>query len=140
MCHTSGRRITCTGQTAGTPLSSMAASTLTISSTGMLTMRTRGTGTSATLRPWVSLYGVHKALFLVQNDLAFRERMRTDPMGALKELPLTDAERQALGTGDVATLYRMGTHTFLMSRLPRFNVPDGLTREEYQRRLSAVLS
>jgi Aromatic-ring-opening dioxygenase LigAB, LigA subunit len=95
---------------------------------------------SVTWRRWVSLYGVHKALFLVQNDLAFRERMRTDPAGALSDLPLTDEERQALQTGDVAALYRMGTHTFLMSRLPRFNVPNGLTREEYQRRLSVVLS
>ena len=84
----------------------------------------------------MSLYGIHKALYLVQNDLAFRERMRTDPAGALADLPLTDDESRALATGDVAALYRMGTHTFLMSRLPRFNVPHGLTRDEYQRRLS----
>jgi hypothetical protein len=83
----------------------------------------------------MSLYGIHKALYLVQNDLSFRERMRTDPSGALADLPLTDAERHALASGDVASLYRMGTHTFLMSRLPRFNVPRGLTREDYQRRL-----
>jgi Aromatic-ring-opening dioxygenase LigAB, LigA subunit len=87
----------------------------------------------------VSLYGVHKALFLVQNDLAFRERLRTDPWGALEPLPLSDVERRALAEGDVAALYRMGTHTFLMSRLPRFNVPSGLSREEYQRRLRKVL-
>jgi hypothetical protein len=87
----------------------------------------------------MSLYGIHKALYLVQNDLAFRERMRTDPEGALSGLPLSDTERQALAAGDVATLYRLGTHTFLMSRLPRFNVPAGLTRAEYQRRLAAVL-
>jgi hypothetical protein len=86
----------------------------------------------------VSLYGIHKALYLVQNDLAFREQMRTDPRAALASLPLSDAEREALATGDVAALYRWGTHTFLMSRLPRFNVPAGLTREEYQRRLSQV--
>lgn len=86
----------------------------------------------------MSLYGIHKALFLVQNDLDFRENMRTDPRAALADLPLTDAEREALATGDVAALYRWGTHTFLMSRLPRFNIPAGLTREEYQRRLSQV--
>jgi hypothetical protein len=33
----------------------------------------------------------------------------------------------------------MGAHTFLMSRLPRFNAFGGLTREEYQRRLKVVL-
>jgi len=82
----------------------------------------------------MSLYGIHKALYLLQNDLAFRERLRTDPAGALAPLPLEALERQALLDGDVATLYHMGTHTFLMSRLPRFNA-FGLTREEYQRRL-----
>jgi len=87
----------------------------------------------------VSLYGIHKTLWLLQNDLAFRERLRTDPEGALTGLPLTDKERQALLTNDVAELYRMGVHTFLMSRLPRFNAFGGLTREEYQRRLKVVL-
>lgn len=86
----------------------------------------------------MSLYGVHKMLWLLQNDLAFRERLRTQPEAALAGLPLDDRERQALLDGDVATLYRMGTHTFLLSRIPRFNV-FGLTREEYQRRLRAVL-
>ena len=82
----------------------------------------------------MSLYGIHKALYLLQNDLAFRERLRTDPAGALAPLPLAAPERQALLDGDVATLYRMGTHTFLMSRIPRFNA-FGLDRREYQRRL-----
>jgi hypothetical protein len=85
----------------------------------------------------VSLYGIHKALYLLQNDLAFRERLRTDPVAALADLPLDDHERRALLAGDVAELYRLGVHTFLMSRMPRFNVL-GLTREEYQRRLSGV--
>ena len=86
----------------------------------------------------MSLYGIHKALYLLQNDLSFRERLRTDPAGALAPLPLDPAERRALLDGDVATLYRMGAHTFLMSRIPRFNV-FGLDRHEYQRRLRAVL-
>jgi hypothetical protein len=86
----------------------------------------------------MSLYGIHKALYLLQNDLAFRERLRTDPAGALAPLPLDEPERRALLDGDVAALYRMGTHTFLMSRMPRFNV-FGLDRHEYQRRLSVVL-
>ena len=86
----------------------------------------------------MSLYGIHKTLYLLQNDLDFRERLRIDPRGALAQMPLTDAERDALLNGDVAELYRMGTHTFLMSRIPRFNV-FGLTREEYQRRLKTVV-
>ena len=86
----------------------------------------------------MSLYGIHKTLYLLQNDLAFRERLRTEPEAALADLPLTDNERKALLTNDVAELYRMGAHTFLMSRLPRFNVPHGLSREQYQQRLRAA--
>jgi hypothetical protein len=82
----------------------------------------------------VSLYGVHKTLYLLQNDLDFRELLRTDPALALADMPLTGEERRALLEGDMAALYRMGTHTFLMSRIPRFNAL-GLTREEYQRRI-----
>lgn len=85
----------------------------------------------------MSLYGIHKVLYLLQNDLAFRERVRTQPREALVPMPLTDTERQALLDGDVAALYRMGAHTFLMSRMPRFNA-FGLSRAEYQRRLRAV--
>ena len=87
----------------------------------------------------MSLYGIHKTLYLLQNDLDFRERLRTDPSGALEEMPLTDDERRALLEGDMAALYRMGTHTFLMSRIPRFNALGGMTRDEYQRRLRVVL-
>jgi Aromatic-ring-opening dioxygenase LigAB, LigA subunit len=86
----------------------------------------------------MSLYGIHKVLYLLQNDLAFREQLRTQPEAALADLPLSHEERRALLEGDVAALYRMGTHTFLMSRIPRFNA-FGLTREEYQRRLRTVL-
>jgi|SRR5450631_3772064 Aromatic-ring-opening dioxygenase LigAB, LigA subunit len=87
----------------------------------------------------MSLYGIHKTLYLLQNDLDFRELLRTEPARALADLPLTDAERHALVEGDMAALYRMGAHTFLLSRIPRFNALGGLTREEYQRRLSVVL-
>ncbi len=88
----------------------------------------------------MSLYGIHKTLYLLQNDLDFRERMRTDPEGALAEMPLSDEERQALLNRDMAALYRMGTHTFLMSRIPRFNALRGITRTEYQTSIQQVLS
>jgi len=98
---------------------------------------------NAACRRWyphaVSLYGIHKTLYLLQNDLDFRERVRTQPEAALADMPLTDRERRALLTNDVAELYRMGAHTFLMSRLPRFNAFGGLTREQYQERLRVVL-
>jgi hypothetical protein len=88
----------------------------------------------------MSLFGIHKTLYLLQNDLDFREQLRTDPAAALATLPLTDRERQALLSGDVAELYRMGAHTFLMSRIPRFNALGGMTRAEYQQRLKVVLN
>jgi hypothetical protein len=87
----------------------------------------------------MSLYGIHKTLWLLQNDLEFRERLRSQPEVALSELPLTAEERDALLRRDMAALYRMGTHTFLMSRLPRFNAFGGLTRAEYQQSLRQVL-
>lgn len=86
----------------------------------------------------MTLYGVHKVLYLLQNDLVFREQVRSQPEVALAGMPLSDAERGALLDGDVAALYRMGAHTFLMSRIPRFNA-FGLTRQEYQQRLRTVL-
>jgi hypothetical protein len=88
----------------------------------------------------MSLYGIHKTLYLLQNDLDFRERLRTDPAGALADMPLTDHEREVLLAGDMAELYRMGAHTFLMSRIPRFNALGGMTRELYHQSISAVLS
>jgi Aromatic-ring-opening dioxygenase LigAB, LigA subunit len=88
----------------------------------------------------MSLYGIHKTLYLLQNDLDFRERLRSDPASALADMPLTEHERDVLLTGDMAELYRMGTHTFLMSRIPRFNALGGMTRPQYQTSIRAVLS
>lgn len=88
----------------------------------------------------MSLFGIHKTLYLLQNDLEFRERLRSDPEAALADMPLTDEERQALLNRDMAALYRMGTHTFLMSRIPRFNALRGTTRAEYQASITQVLS
>jgi Aromatic-ring-opening dioxygenase LigAB, LigA subunit len=88
----------------------------------------------------MSLYGVHKTLYLLQNDLDFRERLRSDPASALAEMPLSDVEREALLSGDMAALYRMGAHTFLMSRIPRFNALRGMTRTQYQKSIQHVLA
>jgi hypothetical protein len=87
----------------------------------------------------MTLYGIHKTLWLLQNDLEFREQFRTAPEVALAGLPLTEEERKALLGRDMAALYRMGTHTFLMSRLPRFNALGGLTRQQYQQSIRQVL-
>jgi hypothetical protein len=86
----------------------------------------------------MSLYGVNKVCHLTQVDRAFRERMVTDPAGALAGLPLTEEERDAILRGDVAQLHRWGAHTFLLSRLPRFDAL-GLSREEYIARMRVLL-
>ncbi len=86
----------------------------------------------------MSLYGVHKVCGLVQTDLRFREQLRTNPAGALAGLPLSNEERTALLTGDVAKLARMGAHTFLLSRLPRFE-SLGMSRDIYIERMRANL-
>lgn len=88
----------------------------------------------------MSLYGIHKTLYLLQNDLDFRELLRTNPAAALADMPLTQRERDALLAGDMAELYRMGAHTFLMSRIPRFNALGGMSRDSYQKSLKAVLN
>jgi hypothetical protein len=87
----------------------------------------------------MSVYGINKVSHLLQADPEFRARMATDPESAIAGLPLSEAERAAILEADVATLYRMGAHTFLLSRIPRF-LPELITREEYIDKMRAVLS
>lgn len=86
----------------------------------------------------MSLYGIHKVCGLVQTDLNFRKQMRTNPAAAIAGLPLSDEERKAILSGDVAELARRGAHTFLLSRLPRFE-SLGLSRDEYIKRMRILL-
>jgi hypothetical protein len=87
----------------------------------------------------MSLYGVNKVSHLLQADPEFRALMTTDPVTALAALPLSDDERSAILRADVAALYLMGAHTFLLSRIPRF-LPDLVSRDEYIDRMRSVLS
>jgi hypothetical protein len=48
--------------------------------------------------------------------------MKADPAKALAGLDLTEAERNAILTGDVVALYNMGVNSFLMGYLPRFEI------------------
>ena len=86
----------------------------------------------------MSAYGVNKACYLMQVDPGFRERVRADPAAALAELPLTATERDALLSGDVAALSRLGAADILLSRIPRFGLLN-LTREQYGRRMRSLL-
>ena len=86
----------------------------------------------------MSIYQVDKVCWRAQHDLAFREQLKEDPARALADLPLTGEEREALLAGNVARLYQLGAHPYLLGHLPRFGLL-GLTRESYGRQMRALL-
>ena len=82
----------------------------------------------------MSLYTVHEVCSRTLHDPEFREAIKRDPEAALAPLPLSDAERQAFLSGDVATLYEMGTHPYLLAHLCRWAL-FGLTVQVYSERI-----
>ncbi|HLG72272.1 MAG TPA: hypothetical protein VK009_17785 [Chloroflexota bacterium] len=87
----------------------------------------------------MSVYGINKVCYLAQMDLNFRERLKRDPEAALVGFPLTHDERRAFLEWDMASLYKAGAHTFLLSRLPRFE-SMGMTRADYIRSMRSTLT
>jgi hypothetical protein len=87
----------------------------------------------------MSVYGINKVAHLLQADPAFREQMTDDPERAIAELPLSDTERAAILGADMAALYRLGAHTFLLSRIPRF-LPGLISRDDYIEKMRSTLS
>ena len=83
-------------------------------------------------------YYVNKLCHLAQHDKAFRERLKTDPTHAVGELDLTGEEKDALLSGDVARLYQLGAHPYLLGHLTRYGL-FGLTRESYSQRMKTLL-
>ena len=86
----------------------------------------------------MSVYQVDKVCWRAQHDTAFREQLAQDATRALADLPLTAEEREALLAGNVARLYELGAHPYLLGHLPRFGLL-GLTRESYGRQMKALL-
>lgn len=82
----------------------------------------------------MSVYEVNRLCREVLRDHAFRAAMKTDPARALADLDLTQEERAAILSGDVAALYRMGVNSFLMGYLCRFEV-CGLSLDVYNSRI-----
>ncbi len=78
----------------------------------------------------MSLYVLHKFLCQLRNDLDFQKRVQSDPEAAIKELRLTDEERDAIRRGDVKKLYDTGVHAYLLQQLSSSRL-FGLTRENY---------
>ena len=82
----------------------------------------------------MSVYAVHKLLWLAEENPDFRGRLQNDPEETLKEFPLTNAEVQALRAGDVGTLYQMGVSSFMMRLIPTHGL-FGVTPESYRERI-----
>ena len=82
----------------------------------------------------MSVYLVNKILYMTDNDADFRKRMRDNAKETVKSFPLSGEEIEALITGDVGALYRMGVHTFFLNHLGRYNL-FGVTRENYLERI-----
>ncbi len=53
----------------------------------------------------MSVYAIHKLLWLSEEDPEFRARLQSDPEEAMKGLALTAEEVQALKNGDIHTLH-----------------------------------
>jgi hypothetical protein len=85
----------------------------------------------------MSLYAVQEVCIRTLRDPEFREAIKQDPVAALAPLPLSSKEREAFLSGDVATLYEMGTHPYLLAHLCRWSL-FGLTVPVYSERIRAA--
>jgi hypothetical protein len=85
----------------------------------------------------MSTYAVNKLCRDALHDVAFREALKRDPAAALAPLALTDNERKALLTGDVAWLYQRGAHPYLLAYLLRWQL-FGLTAPVFSERMRAL--
>ena len=82
----------------------------------------------------MSVYAVNKLCRDALHDRAFREAIKIDPATAIAPLDLSDDEREALLTGDVAWLFEHGCHPFLLAYLTRWDL-FGLTAPVYSERI-----
>jgi hypothetical protein len=82
----------------------------------------------------MSVYALNKLLYQLENDAAFRERLKSSPLETIDEFPLTQQEREALTSGDVAGLFNLGAHPFLLNHLGRHEL-FGVNRENYLPRI-----
>lgn len=85
----------------------------------------------------MSVYAVDKLCHDTLHDLAFRDAVKRDPAAAIASRDLSAGEREALLAGDVARLYQMGCHPFLLAYLARWDL-FGITAAAYNKRIHAV--
>ena len=82
----------------------------------------------------MSVYALNKLCHRMLRDLDFRAAMQRDPAEAIAAYRLTSEEREALLAGDVARLWEMGVHPFILSFLTRYEI-CGLTADVYSERI-----
>jgi hypothetical protein len=85
----------------------------------------------------MSVYQVNKLCHRMLRDLEFRAAMKSDTATAIAAYDVTDDEKRALVAGDVARLFEMGVHPFLLSFMTRYEI-SGLTTEVYSERIRAA--
>jgi Aromatic-ring-opening dioxygenase LigAB, LigA subunit len=85
----------------------------------------------------MSVYQLNKLCHRMLADLEFRDAMKRDTTAAIAPYDLTTQEREALLAGDVARLFEMGVHPFLLSFLTRYEIV-GLTADVYSERIRAA--
>lgn len=85
----------------------------------------------------MSIYQLNKLCHRTLDDLTFRDAMKRRPEQAVAGFDLTAQERAALLAGDVARLFEMGVHPFLLSFLTRYEL-FGLTAAVYSERIRAA--
>ncbi|MCH7606421.1 MAG: hypothetical protein IH962_04635 [Chloroflexi bacterium] len=83
----------------------------------------------------MSVYAIHKLLWLAEEDPEFRSRLQANPDEVVKEFPITAQEARALRDGDIHTLYQWGVSSFLMRLLPTHGL-FGMSAETYRERIS----
>ena len=83
----------------------------------------------------MSVYAVHKLLWLSEMEPDFRARLQADPEKVLKEFSLTPEEGKALREGDIHSLYQMGVTSFMMRVMPMHGL-FGITNETYRELIS----
>ena len=82
----------------------------------------------------MSVYAIHKLLWLSEDYPEFRSRIQADPEEVMKEFSLTVEELQALKDGDIHALYQWGVSSFLMRVMPMHGL-FGMNEETYRERI-----
>lgn len=85
----------------------------------------------------MSVYALNKVLYQLARDEAFREAVRADPASALSDRGLEADQLKAMLEADVASLFRMGVHPFLLNHLARFQLV-GLDPPTYAQRIKTA--